>query len=59
MRLIPYLHSLHISDTTGDMAEPALPAKLLIKITVEYFEIFDFISQIRCKLSLELAEQMD
>ncbi len=27
--------SLHISDTTGAMAEPAFPAKLLIKITVE------------------------
>ena len=44
MKLILYLLSLQISETTGAIAEPAFPAKLLINTIVEYCEIFDLIS---------------
>ena len=40
----PLSVSLHISETTGAIAEPALPAKLLNNTIVEYCEILDLIS---------------
>ena len=40
----PVSDSLHILETTGAIAEPALPARLLIMTTVEYLLILDFIA---------------
>ena len=40
----PLSASLHISEITGAIAEPAFPARLLISIIVEYCEILDLIS---------------